>query len=188
MDGIGYYDIVISMKPALMILLCGLAQIRPAIAVPAVLEQRTQSFTIVLKGSIADVTPLFGPVREAEWAPSWVPHFLHPPEGVQREGAVFTTTTSTGRERLWLLTVYDVNEGRVEYVVVTPGVTANEVKIRVIPDGDRQCNATITYRHSAIAPEGNEEVNKLDGHWAEQQRTHWETAINAALEKEGAHD
>jgi hypothetical protein len=176
------------MNSALMILLCGLTQIRPVVAVPAVPEQRTQSFTIVLKGPVADVTPLFGPVREAEWAPGWVPHFLHPSEGAQGEGVVFTTTTSIGRDRLWLLTVYDVNEGRVEYVVVTPGLTANEVKIRVVPDGDRQCRATITYRHSAIAPEGNEEVNKLGGYWAQQQRAHWETAINAALRKEGAHD
>jgi len=33
----------------------------------AVVEQRTQSFTIMLNGSVSDVTPLFGPVHEAEW-------------------------------------------------------------------------------------------------------------------------
>ncbi len=147
------------------------------------LEQRAQSFTISLNGSVADVTPLFGPVREAEWAPGWAPHFLHPPEGGQAEGAVFTTTTKDGKERLWLLTAYDVRHGRVEYAFIAPGFTANEIKIQVSPDGDRQCKATITYRHSAITPEGNEEVNKLDEHWAEQQRGHWEAAINAALAK-----
>ena len=176
------------MTPLLMMLLCVLAQIRPETAVAATLEQRTQSFTIVLKGSVADATPLFGPVREAEWAPGWAPHFLHPSEGAQREGVVFTTTASKGKERLWLLTAYDINEGRVDYVIITPGFTANEVKIRVVPDGDRQCRATITYRHSAVAPEGNEEVNKLDAHWADQQRGHWETAINTLLTKGGAHD
>jgi len=30
-------------------------------------EQRTQSFPIMLNGSVSDVTPLFGPVHEAEW-------------------------------------------------------------------------------------------------------------------------
>jgi hypothetical protein len=73
-------------------------------------------------------------------------------------------------------------------VFITPGFTANEIKIRVVPDGEKQCKATITYRHSALVPEGNEEVAKLDGHWAEQQRLHWETAINAALAKGGSHD
>jgi hypothetical protein len=151
--------------------------------VAAGLEQRTQSFTIFLKGSTADVTPLFGPVREAEWAPGWAPHFLHPPEGGQGEGAVFTTTTRDGKERLWLLTAYNVPHGRVEYVFIAPGITANEIKIQVTADGDRQCKATITYRHSAITPEGNDEVNKLDARWAEQQKVHWEAAINAALAK-----
>ena len=157
-----------------------LARIGSAVAE---LEQRTQSFTISLKGSVADVTPLLGPVREAEWAPGWAPHFLHPPEGGQREGAVFTTTTRDGKERLWLLTVYDLSQGRVEYAFIAPGFTANQIKIQVTSDGERQCKAAITYRHSAITPEGNEEVTKLDAHWAEQERVHWEEAINAALAK-----
>jgi hypothetical protein len=179
------------MKTVLMMMLaltCVLMQNPAATAVAAALEQRTQSFTIALKGSVAEVTPLFGPVREAEWAPSWAPHFLHPPEGAQREGVVFATTTSNGKERVWLLTAYDAKEGRVEYVFVALGFTANEIKIRVVADGDRHCKATITYRHSALAPEGNEEVDKLDAHWAEQQRVHWETAINSALAKGSAHD
>jgi hypothetical protein len=165
-----------------------MAILAAAAAGGAALEQRTQSFTIVLKGPVAEVTPLFGPVREAEWAPTWTPRFIHPAEGGQREGVVFTTTSASGRERLWLLTAYDVKEGRVEYVVVVPGLTANEIKIQVIPDGERQCKATVKYRHSAVAAEGNEEVAKLDAHWAEEQRVHWETAINAALAKGSTHD
>ena len=149
----------------------------------AVLEQRTQSFTISLNGPVADVTPLFGPVRETEWAPEWSPHFIHPAQGAQEEGIVFTTTSGHSKDRLWLLTAYDVEEGRVEYVVVTPALVASQIKIRVVPDGGRQCKATITYRRSALTPEGNEEVAKLDADWAKEQRIHWEKAINGTLAK-----
>jgi hypothetical protein len=169
----------------------GLALVQAALAGEAgaaVVEQRTQSFTIILNGSVSDVTPLFGPVREAEWALDWSPRFLHPTQGVQREGVVFTTSRGHGSDRLWLLTTYDARNGRVEYVVVTPAFTANEIKIRVVPDGEHHCKATITYRRSALAPEGNEEVANLDAHWAEEQRNHWETAINEALAKGGIHD
>jgi hypothetical protein len=169
----------------------GLALVQAAVAGQAgraAVEQRTQSFTIGLNGSVADVTPLFGPVREAEWAPDWSPHFMHPTQGVQREGVVFTTTNGHGKDRVWLLTTYDGTNGRVEYVVMTPAFTANEIKIRVVPDGERHCKATITYRRSALAPEGNEEVTKLDAHWTEEQRIHWEKAINEALAKRGIHD
>jgi hypothetical protein len=154
----------------------------------AVVEQRTQSFTIRLNGSVGDVTPLFGPVREAEWAQDWSPHFIYPAQGVQREGAVFTTTSGHGNARLWLLTTYDVRNGRVEYVVMTPVFTATEIKIRIVPDGEQHCKATITYRRSALRPEGNQEVAKLDAHWAEEQQVHWETAINEVLAKGGIHD
>ncbi|HUE40969.1 MAG TPA: hypothetical protein VMO75_03485 [Chthoniobacterales bacterium] len=189
-DAFGYYDIVAYMDNILMTLGCGVMLTQAAAAGPANarLEQRAQSFTIVLQGSVADVTPLFGPVREAEWAPSWAPRFLHPANGGQRDGAVFVTASASGKERLWLLTAYDEKQGRVEYVFVTPGFTANEIKIQVVPDGEKQSKATITYRHSALAPEGNEEVEKLDAHWAEQQRVHWEMAINEALVRGGAHE
>ena len=178
------------MKTVLMILGVGL-QVWPMKAEPvsaAALEQRTQSFTIVLKGSVAEVTPLFGPVREGEWSPSWAPRFIHPRKGAQHDGVVFTTVSGNGKERFWLLTTYDVKEGRVAYVILTPGFTANEVKIQVLPEGERQCKAIITYRHSALGPEGNEEVAELNEHWAEEQRIHWESAINSALAKQGAHD
>lgn len=182
---------MISVKSnTLQLLACGMIflQVSAAGAAGNALEERTQSFTIALNGSVAEVTPLFGPVREAEWAPSWAPHFIHPTESGQREGAVFTTTSANDRERLWLLTAYDVKDGRVEYVFVVAGFTANEIKIRVFPDGEKKCKATITYRHSALAPEGNEEVAKLNTHWADQQRVHWESAINAALAKGGGHE
>src|SRR6266480_1742996 len=179
------------MKTYITVWACCLALVQAALAGEAgtaVVEQRTQSFTIMLNGSVSDVTPLFGPVREAEWAPDWSPRFIHPRQGVQCEGVVFTTSPGHGRDRLWLLTTYDVGNGRVEYVVVTPAFTANEIKIRVIPEREQHCKATITYRRSALTPEGNEEVAKLDTHWAEEQRSHWETAINEALAKGGTHD
>ena len=179
------------MRTYLTICVWGFALLQAALAADgerAGVEQRTQSFTIALNGSVADVTPLFGPVREAEWAPDWAPRFIHPAQGIQREGVVFTTTGGHGRDRFWLLTTYDVTGGRVDYVVMTPAFTAIEIKVRVVPDGDQHCKATIMYRRSALAPEGNEEVTKLDAHWAEQQRIHWETAINEALAKGGVHD
>jgi hypothetical protein len=154
----------------------------------AEVQQRTQYFDIGLNGSVADVTPLFGPVREAEWAPQWSPRFIHPSEGMQQEGVVFTTTDKPGTERLWLLTRYDVAKGRVEYVILTPGLTASEIKISIVSDGESHCKATITYRRSALTPEGNAEVVKLDARWAEEQRIHWEAAINRALARGGFHD
>ena len=154
----------------------------------APLEQRTESFTIKLHGAVSEVTPLFGPVQEEEWAPGWNPHFLHPAEGAQHEGVVFTTPGPAGRERIWLVTAYDAGNGHVNYVLITPGFTINQINIQVQPDGRGECKAIITYRHSALTPDGNQEVTKLNAHWAEEEREHWEAAINAALANRALHD
>jgi hypothetical protein len=147
------------------------------------LAQQVQSFTISLQGSVAEATPLFDPVREAEWAGQWKPHFLNPPDGGQRAGLVFTTQDHQGRERIWVVTEYDAKQGRVSYVFVTPGFAVTTLKIRLQPDGHGRSKAIVTYYFSAMVPEANGEVNQHNRQWARQQRIHWETAINAALAK-----
>jgi len=57
------------MKPYFTIWTWGIALVQGTLvgeAGTAVVEQRTQSFTIMSNGSVSDVPPLFGPVREAE--------------------------------------------------------------------------------------------------------------------------
>ena len=144
-------------------------------------SHRQQNFILHLNGSMSEVAPMFGPVREAEWAPDWNPKFVHPSIASQAEGAVFTTNTHGGPERIWIMTVYDEKEGRIEYVVVTPGVTANEIKIRISSQRNDRSQATVSYRKTALSAEGRTEVEKLDAAWSEQQRNHWETAINGVL-------
>jgi hypothetical protein len=147
----------------------------------ASLAQQTQSFTVALDAPVAEATPLFGPVREAEWSPHWMPTFLHPSGGGQQEGAVFTTKSHSGNEQLWLLTEYDVPAGRVAYAVVTPNFSTTTISIRVVADGASRSKAVVTYRRSALVPGANDEVNALDAAWAAAQGPHWEAAINAAL-------
>src|ERR1700740_3162829 len=136
----------------------------------ATLAQQTQSFTVFLKGSISVVTPLFGPIREAEWAPGWAPHFVNPAEGAQREGVVFTTKDAQGKERIWVVTDYDANEGRIGYAFVTPGFAVPSLGIRFKRHHDGRRKETVTYSFMAMVPEATDYVNQHDAHWAQQQR------------------
>jgi len=147
----------------------------------ALLSQRTESFTVSLDAAVADAAPLFGPVREGEWVPHWAPQFVHPPEGAQRDGVVFTmTTTGTGRAQLWVLTEYDPVAGRIAYVVTEPGFLITEIRIRIVPDGAGS-RATVTYRRSALDQAANRLVDALDAEWAAAQTPHWQAAINGAI-------
>jgi len=149
----------------------------------ASLAQATQVFVFDLDAPAAEALPLFGPVREAEWAPGWAPHFLHPPEGGQRDGVVFTTTVGKAeRRQIWVLTEYDAAAGRVSYVVTEPGFMVTEIRIAVVGAGTG-CRATVTYRRSALDPNANAIVESLDARWAAAQGPHWAAAIDGALRR-----
>jgi hypothetical protein len=151
------------------------------------LLQEARSFTFDLPAAVADATPLFGPVREREWAPEWAPRFLHPVVPAQRDGAVFTTV-GHDRTRLWVLTEYDPSAGRLVYLVTDPGFLVTEIKIAVVATGDRTSRATVTYRRSALTDRANEQVRALTADWAAEQAHHWGTAIAAALKRSRGHE
>lgn len=151
------------------------------------LVQEARSFTFDLPAAVADATPLFGPVREQEWAPEWAPQFLHPAEGAQREGVVFTTV-GHGGTRLWVLTEYDPGAGRVAYIVTDPGVLVTEIKISVVATDKQASRATVTYRRSALTEGANEQVRALTPDWAAEQAHHWGAAISAALKRGRGHE
>jgi hypothetical protein len=187
-DDIVKYDIVTYMKYFLSGLTMALCLAATTVGLAQPLEQRTASFTVHVNGSVTEVTPLFGPVRESGWAPTWKPRFLHPAEGGQREGAVFTAISADGRERLWLVTNYDVESGRVEYVFVSPGFTAAHLKIAVSPDGPGKTKVAVIYRYSALSEAGNDEVRKVDSKWAEQHRAHWQSGLDQLAQNSLHHD
>src|ERR1700689_5409508 len=54
-------------------------------------EHAEASIVLHLPAPPAVVFPLFGPVRESEWAPHWNPTILYPPDRSQKAGMAFTT-------------------------------------------------------------------------------------------------
>jgi hypothetical protein len=125
------------------------------------------------------VLPLFGPIREAEWAHGWNPAMLYPADRVQKPGAVFTTG-KPGKETFWIMTEYDEAAYRVSYAVVDPGFTAEQLEIVLTPAAGGATQAVVTHRWTALSEQANPRV----GEWAREfpgEREHWEHAINQRL-------
>jgi hypothetical protein len=135
----------------------------------------------------ADVTfPLFGPVRESEWAPEWAPAWIYPSMPRQSsEGAVFTTTLRAG-VATWVMTSYDVEERAVEYVNFIPGYRVTQISITVRPDTTATSIARVSYRVTALSHEGSAFV----AHCAKEfpsEGPHGEKSINDSISKSGLH-
>jgi hypothetical protein len=147
------------------------------------LAQSVSTFTITLNAPPAGAFPLFGPVREAEWAEGWAPAFLYPPGGAQREGTVFATHDEARGHAVWVLTEFDEPAGRAGYVLVSPGFVLMEIKIRVTSSGEDASRATVMYRRTALSAAANKYVAGFTHEWEAQQEAHWQNAINTALTK-----
>jgi hypothetical protein len=137
------------------------------------------SITIDLEGAPAVVLPLFGPVREAEWALDWNPVILYPSDRGQQAGSVFTTE-GKNTDIVWVLTRFDERAREVEYVQVLPKVWAGQILIRLKDNGPGRTQATVTYRRTALSPEADQAVEAFARHFPEQ-REHWQSAINQRL-------
>ena len=100
-----------------MILLCGLALARATsagVAGTAVLEQPNAIVHDWVKRLGRGLYAVFGPVREAEWAPDWSPRFIHLAQGRTARGRRVHYGKRSRQDRLWLFTTYDARNGQVE--------------------------------------------------------------------------
>jgi hypothetical protein len=149
-------------------------------------RQASASIELHLNASADTAFPLFGPVRESEWAPDWSPVWIYPAEPRQTTaGAVFTTSHHAGVST-WVMTVYDTDRRTVDYVNFIPGHRVTQISITVRPDTAATCVARVSYRVTALSDEGSAFV----AHFAKEflgEGPHWEKAINDSIRKNGLH-
>jgi hypothetical protein len=137
---------------------------------------------IRLSGWIEDVFPLFGPLREREWAPGWEPVAVWPEESVE-ERMVFVVRSPHSRDRdsTWLVSRYDEADGLIEYTVFAPGsVHWILIQCRAVED-EKATEATITYTYIATSEEGRESNERSMASIYRHELRDWEEAINRYL-------
>ncbi len=142
-------------------------------------EHAEASIILRLPASPAAVFPLFGPVRESEWAPHWNPTILYPPDRGQSAGAVFTTRQHL-HDTVWVLTTYEEAALRVSYVIVRPAISASQLDIALKPIGEKETEATVTHRLTSLSEDGDGYVKKFGAQFP-LEREHWEQAISGRL-------
>jgi hypothetical protein len=136
--------------------------------------------TIRLNRPVDKVFPLFGPVRESDWAPGWSPELIYPTNTDVAEGMVFKVEGETGLG-FWVITRYDPGQHTVAYVNLTPGHMVNRILIACSSAGD-ETDATITYWHVALDERGNDFVQHMDAPAYAAKMAHWQQAIKYRLE------
>ena len=142
-------------------------------------EHAEASIRLRLPAPPSVVFPLFGPIRESEWAPHWNPTMLYPLDGSQQAGAVFTTRQHD-QDVVWVLTTYDESAFQIRYVIVRPGKNAGQLDISLKALNGKETEATVTHRLTSLSEGGDGYVKDFAREFP-LERDHWEQAISGRL-------
>lgn len=140
----------------------------------------SRSFTQHLCAPADRVFPLLCPVRETEWVKDWRPKLVISESGVAEPGCIFVTP-GIPEDALWLMTVHDPVEHRLEIVKVIPGVVIGTITVALADAGDAACTADITYAYTALGDHGKRAIGEFtEKHFQGFMRT-WEAELNHFL-------
>ncbi len=125
-------------------------------------KRESRSGEIRLPGVVESIFPLFGPVREREWAPGWDPVIVYSQSPWIEESMVFTTRGHDPLEDIivWTVSRYDPGQARVEYTVFTPDrLWTIDIRCREdeVPSWTR---VEVTYTYTGLTLKGNETIDR----------------------------
>ena len=140
----------------------------------------TTRFNFDVDAPFAETALLFGPQSEKRWAGEhWQPRFFYPQPGQDTAGAVFTIFN--GRHTsTWVNTVYNVTDGRMQYVAIIPQVVATVIDVKLARVSATRTRVEVTYTRTALDPAANGDVRDLARDDA-NSGPEWSQAIRASL-------
>ena len=143
----------------------------------------SRTSSIILNGPLKKVFPLFGPIREKEWAAGWEPQVLYATTDLE-EHMVFKTQSHHGQEAdyIWTVSKYYPDQVLIEYTVCAPEriwwirIECSEGK------AGETTEAKITYTYTGLTENGNATNEKALATMYRRDLKDWEAAINHYLE------
>jgi hypothetical protein len=144
-------------------------------------ERITKCASIELDSSIEKVFPLFGPIREKDWAHGWDPEIIYPTAKEVEAHMIFRTKARDLSEAYytWVITKFFPEQYQIEYTVSTP----NRIWFIEIECSRKSSKtiAEICYTYTSLTPRGTElNQEALSRMYAEGLKD-WQYAINYYL-------
>lgn len=143
----------------------------------------SRTSTIILKAPLETVFPLFGPIKEMEWAEGWQPEIIYSQADNIETHMVFKTKAHGHGEPdyIWTVSGYDPAKSFVQYTVFTPN-RLWYITLQCRKSADAQTTqADITYTYTALTELGAT-INQraIEAIYAHNLKD-WEEAINFYL-------
>jgi hypothetical protein len=133
-----------------------------------------------INGTIDEIFPLYCPVRELDWVDGWNPKVVYSNSGLVEPDCVFITEHD-GHETAWYVTVYDIEQGRVEMIRLTTDITFTKLEIFVEQISEDKTKAIITYSKTSLSEMGDKVLEDFTKENYNIMMGHWEKAMNHYL-------
>jgi hypothetical protein len=140
----------------------------------------SRSYTQSIGAPPDEVFPLLCPVRETEWVNGWKPSLVLSSSGVAEPDCVFVTP-GLPDNALWVMTVHEPRQHRLEMLKLIPEVVVGKIAIQLSADGAKGTRAEITYSYTALSAYGERALGEFsEEHFRSFMET-WEREINHYL-------
>lgn len=140
-------------------------------------ERIQKTATIWVQAPVQAAFPLFGPVREKEWAYGWDPQIVYGTSEAELH-MIFETSGAEGTYT-WVITQFEPSNFLVEYTVST----ADRIWFITVQCKDRgkKTEVEVTYTYTGLSARGNELNRKAMDKMFAQNLKDWEAALDYYL-------
>lgn len=140
-----------------------------------------QTASFLVKSAIGKTFPLFGPVREKEWAVGWEPELIYSQHPEVEEHMIFKTPGKLPDEQfIWAVTQYRPDDFMIEYTV-----SAKDriwfITVKCKPIG-QNTQVTVTYSYTGFTEQAHQLNQKAIQKMYAHQLKDWEAAVNYYIE------
>jgi hypothetical protein len=145
-------------------------------------QRVSNSAEILLNGTVKQVFPLFGIMKEKEWSSGWSPTALFPQSGQMAEGSVFRTPGHVHGEPplTWVVSRYDSAAAHLTYIIEAANrIVSIDIRCTALPDN--RTRATIAYTMTGLSDDGNAIIHHAITKQFAENLQDWQTAINKLL-------
>lgn len=115
---------------------------------------RTSKITI--NAPLSEAFPLFGPIKEMEWAKGWNPQIIYSTTNLVEEHMIFQTPAHHGHEDsiyTWIISKYEPENTFIEYTVFT-SERVWWIAIQCTEASHKSTTAEITYTYTGLTTQG----------------------------------
>jgi hypothetical protein len=118
-----------------------------------------EQFEFVVNWPIDVAWPLFGALRERDWAPDWDPEFVWPAMPADQQGMVFNIVRGE-TTAVWVNTSFDRAANRAQYVYFIPDVVVTVITLALTQIGS-STRVEVSYERTALSEKAGDLVSQM---------------------------